>query len=75
MRMPTVPGVFPAAMTSATAGYPGRPADEGEPADGPLHFHGIAGVVLVREKAEMKIAPSTPTLSIAATIVTRDVIG
>jgi hypothetical protein len=29
-----------------------------------LHLHRIAGV----EKAEMKIAPSTPTLSIAATI-------
>jgi len=33
-----------------------------------LHVHGIAGVVRYIEKAEIKIAPSTPTLSIAATI-------
>jgi hypothetical protein len=31
----------------------------------PLHFDGIAGVIAVHGKAEMKIAPSTPTLSIA----------
>ena len=43
--------------------------DEREPAGmGPLHLHRIAGVVLVHRKGEMKIAPSTPTLSIAATI-------
>jgi len=33
-----------------------------------LHLDRVARVVLVEGKAEMKIAPSTPTLSIAATI-------
>jgi hypothetical protein len=35
---------------------------------GLLHFHRIAAIVAVHRKGEMKIAPSTPTLSIAATI-------
>ena len=43
--------------------------DDREPVGmGALHFDGIAGVVTVQAKAETKIAPSTPTLSIAATI-------
>jgi hypothetical protein len=33
-----------------------------------LHFDGVAAVVLYMENGETKIAPSTPTLSIAATI-------
>ena len=44
--------------------------DEGEAAGmSPLHFHGIARVGAVHmEKAEMKIAPPTPSVSMAATI-------
>ena len=43
--------------------------DDREPTRmGPLHFHCITRVVTVHGKAEIKIAPSTPTLSIATTI-------
>ena len=53
MRIPTAPGVFfQSATTSATVRIIGVDRlDDGEPAGmGPLHLHGIAGVVAVHAK-------------------------